>query len=179
MKTEKERTDQVCIIIIIIISYLYRGEFCFKKKPARIGKLTMKQTVEKERKKAEKDARFAAKKVQQKAVATGPAKDKKEKKLKAEPTPPAEYVEETPPGQKKILKSLDDPAHKSYNPAVVESAWYEWWEKEGFFVPEFTADGKVKPEGVFIVPAPPPNVTGALHIGHGLTIAIQDTVIRW
>ncbi|KAG6474232.1 hypothetical protein ZIOFF_068157 [Zingiber officinale] len=26
---------------------------------------------------------------------------------------------------------------------------------------------------------PPPNVTGALHIGHGLTAAIQDTIIRW
>ncbi|KAL6526578.1 Valine--tRNA ligase, mitochondrial 1 [Orobanche gracilis] len=26
---------------------------------------------------------------------------------------------------------------------------------------------------------PPPNVTGVLHIGHALTIAIQDTIIRW
>ncbi|KAG6505400.1 hypothetical protein ZIOFF_037756 [Zingiber officinale] len=26
---------------------------------------------------------------------------------------------------------------------------------------------------------PPPNVTGALHIGHGLTAAIQYTIIRW
>lgn len=133
--------------------------------------------VEKERKKAEKDARFAAKKVQKATAA--PAKDKKEKKPKTEPDSLAEYVEETPKGQKKILKSLDDPACKSYNPTVVESAWYEWWEKEGFFKPELTADGKVKSEGVFVVPAPPPNVTGALHIGHGLTIAIQDTLIRW
>lgn len=30
-----------------------------------------------------------------------------------------------------------------------------------------------------MIPAPPPNVTGALHIGHALTIAIQDTLIRW
>lgn len=138
--------------------------------------------VEKERKKAEKEAKFAAKKAQlekQKASA-GPPKEKKDKKPKSEPTAaPAEYVEETTLGQKKILKSLDDPAYKSYNPTVVESAWYEWWEKEGFFAPEFTADGKIKPEGVFVIPAPPPNVTGALHIGHGLTIAIQDTLIRW
>lgn len=138
--------------------------------------------MEKERKKAEKDARFTAKKAQlekQKAVTVGPAKDKKEKNSKVEPAAPAEYVEETPKGEKKILKSLDDPIYKSYNPTVVESAWYEWWEKEGFFKPEFTLDGKVKPEGVFVVPAPPPNVTGSLHIGHGLTIAIQDTLIRW
>jgi hypothetical protein len=66
-----------------------------------------------------------------------------------------------------------------YNPIAVESAWYDWWQKEGFFKPQFTADGKVKAEGVFIIPAPPPNVTGSLHIGHGLTTAIQDTLIRW
>lgn len=142
------------------------------------------RTVEKERKKAEKEAKFAAKKAQlekQKATAasSGPVKEKKDKKPKAEPAAPVEYVEETPKGEKKILKSLDDPAYKSYNPIVVESAWYEWWEKEGFFKPELTADGNIKPEGVFVVPAPPPNVTGALHIGHGLTIAIQDTLIRW
>ncbi|KAF7373697.1 hypothetical protein MSAN_00580700 [Mycena sanguinolenta] len=45
-----------------------------------------------------------------------------------------------------------------YNPIAVEAAWYDWWQKEGFFKPQFTPDGKVKPEGVFIVPAPPPNV---------------------
>jgi len=61
----------------------------------------------------------------------------------------------------------------------VESAWYSWWEKERFFEPEFDPDGKVKKEGSFVVPAPPPNVTGALHIGHALTVAIQDTLIRW
>lgn len=26
---------------------------------------------------------------------------------------------------------------------------------------------------------PPPNVTGALHIGHALTDAVEDTIIRW
>ncbi|CCX33651.1 tRNA synthetases class I-domain-containing protein [Pyronema domesticum] len=140
--------------------------------------------LEKERQKAEKLAKFAAKKAKQDAAkattAGAPAKEaKKEKKPKVEPAAPVEYVEETPKGEKKILKSLDDPAYKSYNPAVVESAWYDWWEKEGFFEPELTADGQIKPEGVFVIPAPPPNVTGALHIGHALTIAIQDTLIRW
>lgn len=139
--------------------------------------------MEKERKKAEKDAKFAAKKAKLAAekAAQAEKKDKKEKKPKAaaEPVVEQEYVEETPEGQKKILKSLDDPLHKAYNPTIVESAWYSWWEKEGFMEPEFTADGKIKPEGVFVIPAPPPNVTGALHIGHGLTIAIQDTLIRW
>ena len=62
---------------------------------------------------------------------------------------------------------------------MVESAWYAWWEKEGFFKPEFTHDGEVKEEGYFSIPEPPPNVTGRLHLGHALTNAIQDSLIRW
>ena len=61
----------------------------------------------------------------------------------------------------------------------MESAWYAWWEKEGFFKPEFTLDGKVKPEGYFVIPEPPPNVTGSLHMGHALPNALQDCMIRW
>jgi len=68
-----------------------------------------------------------------------------------------------------------------YNPIAVESAWYDWWEAQGFFVPPLNEDGSPKnaDKGVFVIPAPPPNVTGALHIGHGLTVAIQDTLVRW
>jgi valyl-tRNA synthetase len=67
----------------------------------------------------------------------------------------------------------------SYNPTHVEEGWYNWWESAGYFKPQLTPEGGVKKEGVFIVPIPPPNVTGSLHIGHGLTIAIQDTLVRW
>ncbi|KZT67577.1 hypothetical protein DAEQUDRAFT_729015 [Daedalea quercina L-15889] len=66
-----------------------------------------------------------------------------------------------------------------YNPIAVEAAWYDWWEAQGYFKPQLTSDGKVKPEGSFVIPLPPPNVTGSLHIGHALTVAIQDTLIRW
>ena len=62
---------------------------------------------------------------------------------------------------------------------MVESAWYSWWEKEGFFKPEFGPDGNVKNKGYFVIPEPPPNVTGALHMGHALTNALQDSMIRW
>lgn len=77
-----------------------------------------------------------------------------------------------------VLDMNDDMA-ANYNPRAVESAWYEWWLQEGFFKPELTADGNPKPEGLFVIPAPPPNVTGSLHIGHALTVAIQDALIRW
>ena len=61
----------------------------------------------------------------------------------------------------------------------MESEWYAWWEKSGFFKPEFGPDGKVKSKGYFVIPEPPPNVTGSLHMGHALPTALQDTMIRW
>lgn len=66
-----------------------------------------------------------------------------------------------------------------YNPMAVEAAWYDWWEKEGMFKPEVQPEGAKNPKGTFVVPAPPPNVTGSLHIGHALTVSIQDTLVRW
>ncbi|ANB14175.1 valine--tRNA ligase [Sugiyamaella lignohabitans] len=138
--------------------------------------------LEKERKKAEKLAKFQAKEAKKKAAAAK-SEAKKAKEPAASPAPAAapvaQFVDKTVPGEKKILVSLDDPALKAYNPHIVESSWYDWWKKEGLFEPEFTEDGKIKPEGHFVVPAPPPNVTGALHIGHALTIAIQDSLIRF
>jgi valyl-tRNA synthetase len=65
----------------------------------------------------------------------------------------------------------------SYDPKMVESAWYDWWEKEGFFKPEYF--GSDNPKGRFVIPIPPPNVTGSLHLGHALTNSIQDALIRW
>lgn len=87
--------------------------------------------LEKERKKAEKDAKFKAKKAAQASGgAAGASKDgaapkEKKKKGKEEEKLP-EYVEETPKGEKKRLKSLDDPFTKAYIPKVVESAWCEY-----------------------------------------------------
>jgi valyl-tRNA synthetase len=77
-----------------------------------------------------------------------------------------------PAGDYKDLSK--SPMAKAYNPKGVESAWYEWWEKEGFFKPTM---GSKKPK--FVIVIPPPNVTGALHIGHALTNSIQDTIVRW
>ncbi|KAI1653624.1 tRNA synthetases class I-domain-containing protein [Daldinia decipiens] len=145
-------------------------------------KVKTEKELEKERKKAEKAAKFEQKKAkaaQAAPAASAKAKDKKPKapKVEEEPLPP--YVEETPAGEKKRLRSLDDPQLKAYNPIAVESAWYEWWEKSGFFKPEFAPDGKVKEEGSFVIVIPPPNVTGALHMGHALGNSLQDVMIRW
>ena len=82
-----------------------------------------------------------------------------------------EHAKATPKGQKKDV-SKDMP--KGYCPPAVEAAWYDWWEQSGFFKPEADSD---KPP--FVIVIPPPNVTGSLHLGHALTNAIQDTVVRW
>ncbi|KAB2574020.1 Aminoacyl-tRNA synthetase class I conserved site [Lasiodiplodia theobromae] len=138
---------------------------------------TAKQ-LEKERQKAEKAKKFAEKEAKKQALAAATTKNATKKKTAAkEEIKP--YVEETPKGEKKILKSLDDEYHKAYIPSVVESAWYDWWEKQGYFEPEFGPDGNVKPAGYFVISEPPPNVTGALHCGHALANALQDTMIRW
>lgn len=90
---------------------------------------------------------------------------------KAAPTPAAPKAEKKP--------KVENKAADAYDPPRVEGGRYEWWEKQGLFQPEFGPDGEVKKEGVFVIPIPPPNVTGSLHMGHALTNAIQDTLIRW
>lgn len=44
------------------------------------------------------------------------------------------YVQDTKPGEK---KDVSCPMPDSYSPVYVEAAWYSWWEKEGFFKPEY------------------------------------------
>ncbi|KAK3675677.1 hypothetical protein LTR78_004318 [Recurvomyces mirabilis] len=141
-------------------------------------KVKSEKELAKERAKADKAAKFAAKQEKSKALALASQPKQKENK-KPQQERLALYKEETPKGDKKILKPLDDEYHKAYIPAVVESAWYDWWEKEGFHHPEFTKDGEVKKAGSFVVAIPPPNVTGSLHIGHALATALQDSMIRW
>ncbi len=43
------------------------------------------------------------------------------------------YDVETDPGDFKDLSQFPD----SYSPRYVEAAWYPWWEKSGFFTPEY------------------------------------------
>ncbi|KAG0228368.1 tRNA synthetases class I-domain-containing protein [Mortierella sp. GBAus27b] len=110
---------------------------------------------------------------------TAPAAVKEDKKAKVEKpaaAPEPEFVNTTPKGDK---KDMSQPMAATYNPKAVEAAWGDWWEKEGFFEPELTADGKVKPEGLFVIAAPPPNITGSLHIGHALAVTIEDGLSRW
>jgi valyl-tRNA synthetase len=76
---------------------------------------------------------------------------------------------------------MSEPMAAGYNPIAVESAWYDWWSAQGFFKPEYVSPAHKANDDrdTFVIPCPPPNVTGSLHIGHALTVAIQDGLIRW
>ncbi|BET58451.1 valine--tRNA ligase [Geobacter sp. 60473] len=63
---------------------------------------------------------------------------------------------------------------KVYEPTAVERKWYETWEQEGYF--RAAPDSGKPPYSIVI---PPPNVTGALHMGHALNNTLQDILCRW
>lgn len=50
---------------------------------------------------------------------------------------------------------------------------------ERYFTPDVEAAKNAPEEDKFVMVIPPPNVTGNLHLGHALTIAIEDTLARW
>mmetsp|Transcript_21894 Transcript_21894/g.70740 ORF Transcript_21894/g.70740 Transcript_21894/m.70740 type:complete len:1233 (+) Transcript_21894:79-3777(+) len=143
---------------------------------------------EKKRKKEEKLAKKAALKAkaeakEKKRAEEAAAKEnstaapKKEKKVKAAPEEdPIEKEAMSRAGATKQgdKKQMTEEMPKAYNPRLVEACWYSWWEEQKFFTPK---QGSNKPK--FVIVIPPPNVTGALHIGHALTNSIQDTIVRW
>ncbi len=63
---------------------------------------------------------------------------------------------------------------QAYTATALEPLLYQWWEQSGYFKPR-AAEGRTP----FVIAIPPPNVTGALHTGHGLTNTIEDILIRW
>src|SRR3954452_23764757 len=70
---------------------------------------------------------------------------------------------------------MSDLEHRTrYEPSEAEPRVFERWEASGRFHPEPTGS----PEEDYAVGIPPPNVTGALHMGHALNGSIQDALIR-
>ncbi len=59
------------------------------------------------------------------------------------------------------------------NPKAIQDRWMELWDKKGYF---HSQPNDHKP---FTIVIPPPNVTGALHLGHAINNTIQDILIRW
>src|SRR6185312_6959370 len=70
-----------------------------------------------------------------------------------------------------------DQIPKTYEPGAVEQRLYRWWEESGYFKPrENPSDPNRQP---FVISMPPPNVTGALHLGHAITATLEDLMIRY
>ena len=135
-----------------------------------------------EAKRLAKLAKFQAKMAKQQDATKDAPKMKKEAKPAPKPVEEAEYVNATPKGEKKGFQVdvvLGEEFPSVYKPKAVESAWYDWWENAGYFKPALKADGTASDKGTYVIPIPPPNVTGTLHLGHALTNAIQDTMTRW
>ena len=66
--------------------------------------------------------------------------------------------------------------NKPFDPQAVEPQWYAFWEKEGVFD---ASDDPADPRPAYVIPMPPPNVTGSLHMGHALMTTLEDALTRW
>jgi valyl-tRNA synthetase len=67
---------------------------------------------------------------------------------------------------------------KAYRPADVEHDIYERWLAADVFAPDGSGSRANPDAEPFVIIQPPPNVTGSLHLGHALTFALEDTMIR-
>src|SRR5712671_1478055 len=62
---------------------------------------------------------------------------------------------------------------KAFDPKEAQAKWLAFWDEKNY--------GHSEPDGrtPYSIVIPPPNVTGALHMGHALNNTLQDVLIRW
>ena len=63
---------------------------------------------------------------------------------------------------------------KTYEPKDFEERIYKNWVEKRYF--EAHSDSEKKP---FTIMMPPPNITGVLHMGHGMDNTLQDIIVRY
>jgi len=63
---------------------------------------------------------------------------------------------------------------KQYDPQSAQERWLAFWNERGYFHSEPDEDRRP-----YTIVIPPPNVTGALHMGHALNNTLQDILVRW
>jgi valyl-tRNA synthetase len=76
---------------------------------------------------------------------------------------------------------MTDKLSKTYNPTEHEERIYQWWEEQGYFRPEKQVElGLASEDGPrWCITMPPPNITGALHLGQAMTAAVEDLMTRY
>lgn len=77
-------------------------------------------------------------------------------------------------GSKPDFSKEGESKYFEYN--KLEGPIYSWWENQDYFKPNKQLE---KPTKSFVVPMPPPNVTGYLHMGHAIFLALQDIMTRF
>jgi len=75
--------------------------------------------------------------------------------------------------QKISKKEIEMDFSKPYEPQAIEKSIYDFWETNGYF------SVSSNPKKPYVIAMPPPNVTSQLHLGHALTVAIEDILIRY
>ncbi|MDR3198742.1 MAG: valine--tRNA ligase [Planctomycetaceae bacterium] len=71
------------------------------------------------------------------------------------------------------MSNPSDEIPKQYNPNTAQEKWTAFWDKKNLFHSQPNPNKKP-----FCVVIPPPNVTGALHMGHALNNTLQDITVR-
>lgn len=74
------------------------------------------------------------------------------------------------------MKQVPEQLTKPFNAASVEGGIYSAWEDSGYFNPDRLPGNRNE---TYTVILPPPNVTGTLHTGHAIMLAIEDIIIRY
>src|SRR5258708_34546738 len=74
----------------------------------------------------------------------------------------------------RMLWTMATELAKQYDPKDAQERFLQFWDERGYF------HSKPDPNRTpFTIVIPPPNVTGALHMGHALNNTLQDVLIRW
>ena len=96
--------------------------------------------------------------------------------LQATAAPDTRETSSTPYDLLNKEKGLD-----TYDPSSFEKDIYKWWESAGCFQPDAKQDpsGENGGKQSYVLPMPPPNVTGRLHMGHAIFVALQDVLARF
>lgn len=74
------------------------------------------------------------------------------------------------------MGTIPEKLNKPYDPQSTEGRIYKLWEESGFFNPDNLPTRHVEPYTIIM---PPPNANGRLHVGHALTITLEDIMIRY
>eukprot|EP00190_Bangiopsis_sp_CCMP1999_P002389 CAMPEP_0198731364 /NCGR_PEP_ID=MMETSP1475-20131203/29311_1 /TAXON_ID= ORGANISM="Unidentified sp., Strain CCMP1999" /NCGR_SAMPLE_ID=MMETSP1475 /ASSEMBLY_ACC=CAM_ASM_001111 /LENGTH=1074 /DNA_ID=CAMNT_0044494321 /DNA_START=42 /DNA_END=3266 /DNA_ORIENTATION=- len=159
---------------VTLEQYLAMSEEDRAKLPkARQKKLAKQAEVQK--RKAAKGAVQAQAQNSTNSGQSGKASGEKRQKKKGVEITEDDLRDDTPKGEKKIMKKM----LPAYHPKYVESSWYEWWEAKNFFRADEKKAQDVSDEDKFVMVIPPPNVTGSLHLGHALMATLEDVITRW